>query len=94
MQKKIKHENDIHWSQSPSSQGKNGDIPWISRISTTIRNKFKNNVLDLQLTGSFQCKATYYNLSPSAIASGSVHLLPTLNSLIFMDFHGFRNVIQ
>ncbi len=33
MQKKIKHENDIHVPQSPSRNGKNRDIPWISRIS-------------------------------------------------------------
>ena len=33
MQKKIKHENDIIWAQSPTVQGKNRDIPWISLIS-------------------------------------------------------------
>ena len=33
MKKKIKYENDIHWTQSLVVQGKNVDIPWISRIS-------------------------------------------------------------
>ena len=33
MQKKIKHENDIHWAQNHSLQGKNRDIPGISLIS-------------------------------------------------------------
>ncbi len=33
MQKKIKYENDIILAQSPTLQGKNRDIPWISRIS-------------------------------------------------------------
>jgi hypothetical protein len=39
MQKKIKYENDIHWPLCPSSQGKNGDIPWISRISMNSSQK-------------------------------------------------------
>ena len=33
MQKKIKYENDIHWPVCQSTQGKNRDIAWISRIS-------------------------------------------------------------
>ncbi len=51
MQKKIKHENDIHWPQSLVSQGKNGDIPWISRISINAAEK-ENKIWTINLCPS------------------------------------------
>ncbi len=43
MQKKIKYENDIHWPVCLATQGKNRDIPWISRISHQGQRKRKIN---------------------------------------------------